>query len=129
MLTANVQSPMSTTPSVDAAAHWRTSAGGAVVDDQALAWGLVNRLAATTREGLVAECAGRCPTEFERLEAAEARLSAARRDLLEGYEAWSRALEECADLWALRELGANRALGLCLRAERDQVEREGNHPE
>jgi hypothetical protein len=76
---------------------------------------LVDRLAATTREGMRAECAERRPDVATRLEEAEARLSGARQNLLRGYAMWREALEECADLWALAELGADQATepGLC----------------
>jgi hypothetical protein len=41
-----------------------------------------------------------------RMEEAEARLAAVRLRLLAGYEEWRRALEDCADLWALSRLRA-----------------------
>jgi len=46
------------------------------------------------------------PEARARTEEAEARLAAARLRLLAGYEEWSRALEACADLWALAGLRA-----------------------
>lgn len=77
---------------------------------------LIDRLAATTREGLLADCADRRPELFVRLEEAEARLSGARHDLIAGYAAWRSALEECADLWALADLAADAPPAPGLRA-------------
>ncbi len=77
---------------------------------------LVDRLAATTHEGMLAECAERRPDVAARLEEAEARLSGARQELLRGYAVWREALEECGDLWALAELGADQAPEPGLRA-------------
>ncbi len=65
---------------------------------------LVDRMAAGTREGLLAACAERRPELLSRLAEAETRLSAARLSLLEGYAAWQDALHECGDLWALADL-------------------------
>jgi hypothetical protein len=67
---------------------------------------LVDRLAATTREGMLAGCAERRPDLLSRLEGAEARLSGVRQELLRGYAAWREALEACADLWALADVAA-----------------------
>lgn len=67
---------------------------------------LVDRLAATTREGMLAESAEGRPELLSRLEGAEARLSDLRQDLLRGYAAWREAIEECADLWALADFAA-----------------------
>lgn len=69
---------------------------------------LVDRLAATAREGTVAGCAGQHPEVRARIEQAEARLSSARCALLEGYAVWREALSECGDLWALADLAAER---------------------
>ena len=66
--------------------------------------GLVDRLAAETREGTLTRCAERGSELLSRLEAAEARLSAARRELLGDYEEWRRALDQCADEWALADI-------------------------
>lgn len=76
---------------------------------------LIDRLAATTREGLFAECGERRPDRVARLDEAEARLSTIRLELLSRYAAWVRALDECADLWALTEL-SNEAAPPSLRA-------------
>ena len=46
------------------------------------------------------------PEGRARTEEAEARLAAVRLRLLAGYEEWRRALEDCADLWALSRLRA-----------------------
>lgn len=46
------------------------------------------------------------PEARARTEEAEARLAAVRLRLLAGYEEWSRALEDCGDLWALSGLRA-----------------------
>lgn len=62
---------------------------------------LVDRIAARagqeTAAGVKADLKGR-------IERCEDRLTAIRTELLEGYAAWTRALEECEDLWALAEL-------------------------
>ncbi len=67
---------------------------------------LVDRLAITAPEGLVPSCAERRPDLLAQLAESEARLSAARQDLLERYAAWRDALAECEDLWALTQLAA-----------------------
>ena len=67
---------------------------------------LVDRLAATTREGILGECANRRPELLSRLEGADGRLSSARQDLLQAYALWREALDHCEDLWALAGLGA-----------------------
>ncbi len=65
---------------------------------------LVDRISATTHEGTVVDCAERRPELASRLAEAETRLSAARRDLLQGYVVWQETLQECGDLWALADL-------------------------
>ena len=65
---------------------------------------LVDRLAATAREGTVVGCAAQHPAIRDRIEEAEGRVSSARRALLEGYAVWREALGECGDLWALADL-------------------------
>lgn len=77
---------------------------------------LIDRLASTTHEGLLAECAVRNPELLDRLEAAEARLSAVRQDLLETYGVWRQALDDCGDLWALADLTAGQPRMEDLRA-------------
>ncbi len=66
---------------------------------------LVDRIAATTHEGMVADCAERRPELAARLNEVDTRLSTARQWLLQGYAAWREALQECGDLWALADLG------------------------
>jgi hypothetical protein len=68
---------------------------------------LVDRLATTTPEGLLAVCAERHPEMLSRLEAAERRLSSAREELLEGYGVWRDALGACADIWTIAGLAAD----------------------
>ena len=46
---------------------------------------LVDRLAAVTVDGMLAECAERRPSVQARLDRAEARLSSVRQELLRGY--------------------------------------------
>jgi hypothetical protein len=70
---------------------------------------LIDLMAATTREGLVADCAERRPDLLAQFAASETRLSTLRRTLLQGYAAWREALEECGDLWALADLAAEPA--------------------
>ena len=77
---------------------------------------LVDRLAATTREGMLAECAKCRPELRSELERAETRLSDMRQGLLEGYAAWREALEACGDLWALAGLAADHPPAEGLRA-------------
>ena len=77
---------------------------------------LADRLASTTREGLLGLCAERAPDARDRLDAAEARLSEARRVLVESYAAWREALDDCADAWAIAEVDADRAIILDRRA-------------
>jgi hypothetical protein len=65
---------------------------------------LIDRVAATTHEGLVGGCEQRRPDLLVQLAESEDRLTAARRNALEAYAAWRDALEECADLFALADL-------------------------
>ena len=78
--------------------------------------GLVDRLAALTREGTLTRCEERGAELLARLEAAEARLSAARRQLLGTYEEWRHALDQCADEWALADILAAESPALERRA-------------
>jgi hypothetical protein len=68
---------------------------------------LIDRIAATTREGAATDCLGRRTELVSRLSEAETRLSTARRELLHGYVAWQDALLECSDLWAVVDLRAD----------------------
>jgi len=72
---------------------------------------LIDRVAVTTHEGLVAGCEERRRDLFEQLAEAETRLTAARQILLQDYTVWREALDECADLWALADLAATSAAG------------------
>ncbi len=72
---------------------------------------LIDRMAATTHEGLVAGCAERRPDLLDQLAESETRLSTVRQSLLRGYAAWRDALEDCADLWALADLAAAPSAG------------------
>lgn len=56
--------------------------------------------------GMDEALAGLDPETRARTEEAEARLAAVRLRLLAGYEEWSRALDDCGDLWALCGLRA-----------------------
>jgi len=67
---------------------------------------LIDRIAATTQVGLVTDCLAQRAELYGRLCEAETRLSTARLALLHGYVAWREALQECGDLWALADLGA-----------------------
>ena len=69
---------------------------------------LIDRLATSTHEGMLAECLQQDPELVTRLEDAETKLTAARQDLLKTYGAWRDALDECGDLWGLAELAAGR---------------------
>jgi hypothetical protein len=77
---------------------------------------LVDRLAATTRAGVQAECSERRPDLAARLHRTDERLAAARLELLRGYAEWCEALEECGDAWAMAELSADHAVEPGLRA-------------
>lgn len=70
--------------------------------------GLLDRIAAAPAAAPAGEPAfGSLDVEARaRMEEAEARLAAMRLRLLAGYEEWRRALEDCADLWALSRLRA-----------------------
>src|SRR5215468_9986542 len=68
---------------------------------------LLDRLAVAPGSGTA--LAGLDPEARARTEEAEARLAAARLRLLAGYEEWSRALDACADLWAVAGLRATAA--------------------
>ena len=72
---------------------------------------LLDRVAATTHEGLISGCVERRPDLLAQLEDTESRLTAARRTLLETYAVWRDALDECSDLWALADLAAAPASG------------------
>jgi hypothetical protein len=65
---------------------------------------LLDRIAGSPGVGLA--LAALDPEARARTEEAEARLAAVRLRLLAGYEEWTRALEDCGDLWALSGLRA-----------------------
>jgi hypothetical protein len=65
---------------------------------------LIDRIAASTHEGVVAGSGDLRPDLLQQIAASEARLSSVRHDLLKGYSEWRNALEDCADLWALADL-------------------------
>ena len=65
---------------------------------------LVDRIAATTRDGIVTDCLARRAELISRLSEAETRLSKLRLALLHGYVAWHEALQEYSDLWAVADL-------------------------
>jgi len=67
---------------------------------------LIDRVAASTHEGLVDSCGERRPDLLVQLADSEARMTAARQSLLDTYTSWRSALDECADLWALADLVA-----------------------
>jgi hypothetical protein len=62
---------------------------------------LLDRIAART----AGDTAAGLPTELRaRIDRCEDRLSGLRTALLEGYAEWTRAIQECEDLWVLAEL-------------------------
>ena len=67
---------------------------------------LIDRMAATTHEGLVVGCGERRPELLAQLADSEMRLTTARQTLLEHYAVWRDALAECSDLWELADLAA-----------------------
>ena len=77
---------------------------------------LLDRLGASTRTGVATASARHLPEVRERLDAAEARLTAARRALLAHYTEWQDALGACEDLWALAQLELDETPSGTLRA-------------
>jgi len=77
---------------------------------------LVDRLAATTREGALVSCGEREPQLLSHLESAETHLSDLRQDLLLRYAMWQDALDHCADVWALVDLAEDAPLASARRA-------------
>jgi hypothetical protein len=77
---------------------------------------LVDRLAAVTYAGMLADCAERRPSVQAQLDRAEARLSSVRQELVRGYAEWYQALEECGDLWAMAALATDQPSEGGLRA-------------
>lgn len=65
---------------------------------------LLDRIAASTRAGVVKVSAMQLPDLRARLDEAEARIAARRRALLEEYAGWQEALDACEDLWAVAQL-------------------------
>ena len=77
---------------------------------------LIDRMAVTAREGLLAGCAERRPDLSSRLDDLDTRLSDLRAALLHGYEIWRGALDECDALWALIALADETPAALERRA-------------
>ncbi len=67
---------------------------------------LLDRIAVEAGEGTMAGPFGPDPRLRALTDEAEAQLTALRAALLDRYEAWQTAIEECEDLWALRSLRA-----------------------
>lgn len=65
---------------------------------------LIDRMAATTHEGLVAACEEWRPDLLQQLADLDTRVTTVRQSLLQTYAMWRDALEECSDLWALADL-------------------------
>ena len=65
---------------------------------------LVDRIAASTRAGVVRVSARQLPDLRVRLDEAEARLASKRQALLDQYVGWHEALDVCEDLWAVAQL-------------------------
>ena len=78
---------------------------------------LLDRLAGALPEGIAATLALEDPDLAARIDAEEARLTALRAALLDGYRQWEDSLRTLEDLWALRALKADRPEPLD-RAER-----------
>jgi len=77
---------------------------------------LLDRLGASTKRGVGTASARHLPEVRERLDIAEARLTAARQALLAQYEEWQGALGACEDLWALAQLELDETPSGSLRA-------------
>jgi hypothetical protein len=65
---------------------------------------LLDRIAASTRAGVVKVSSRQLPDLRARLDEVEARLAAKRQALLEQYAAWQEVLDACEDLWAVAQL-------------------------
>ncbi|MDO8474694.1 MAG: hypothetical protein Q7W02_00625 [Candidatus Rokubacteria bacterium] len=65
---------------------------------------LLDRIASSTRAGVVKVSARQLPELRARLDEAEGRLAAMRQALLEQYAGWQEALDSCEDLWAVTQL-------------------------
>jgi len=65
---------------------------------------LLDRIAASTRAGVVKVSARQLPDLRARLDEAEGRLAAKRQALLEQYAGWQEALDSCEGLWAVAQL-------------------------
>ena len=70
---------------------------------------LLDRIAGSPGVGMA--LAAQDPEARARTEEAEVRLAAVRLKLLADYEEWTRALEDCGDLWALSGLRAVASAG------------------
>ena len=62
---------------------------------------LIDRLAASTSDGAVAQIRASMPVLATRLNDTDARLAAARTALLGDYARWRQALEDAENMWAL----------------------------
>lgn len=76
---------------------------------------LLDRLAASAPEGALGGVSGQHPELRALIEAVEARLSAVRASLLDGYRQWRSTIEEYEDLWALFALKSGEAESLAER--------------
>jgi hypothetical protein len=77
---------------------------------------LLDRIAASTKTGVVKVSANQLPDLRARLDEAEARLAATRQALLEQYGGWQEALDACEDLWALAQMELEETRTGALRA-------------
>jgi hypothetical protein len=77
---------------------------------------LLDRIAASTKAGVVKVSANQLPDLRARLDEAEARLAATRQALLEQYAGWQEALDACEDLWALAQMELEETRTGALRA-------------
>lgn len=69
---------------------------------------LLDRLAGALPDGTAAALAAEDPDLAARIDDEEARLTALRAALLDGYRQWTDSLQSLEDLWALRALKADR---------------------
>src|SRR5262245_17105366 len=65
---------------------------------------LIDRIAATAREGALGDCSDRRPDLRARLAESERRVSDARQRVLDDYAEWRDALAGCGELWELAAL-------------------------
>ena len=93
---------------------------------------LLDRLAGALPDGIAAALALEDPDLAARIDAEDARLTALRAALLDGYRQWTNSLQALEDLWALRALkadGPDRADRADRGPDRRATQRTDSRPE